>query len=118
MNELNLRKQTVDKYVANFVSYSYYLVEPTKVEEALQDESMMIFVNFKEMMFGFLFQDQKVLTSSAQNGSSATKLMRKEMPFETKLDLLLKATLKLKSLIFMRRSYSWLILNLDEFYLF
>lgn len=115
MNELNLRKQIVDKYVANFVSYSYYLVEPTKVEEALQDESMMIFVNFKEMMFGLLFQDQKVLTSSAQNGSSATKLMRKEMSFETKLDLLLKATLKLKSLIFMRHSYSWLILNLDEF---
>ena len=41
MNELTLRKRTVDKYVANFVSYSYYLsqVEPTKVEEALQDES-------------------------------------------------------------------------------
>ena len=40
MNELTLRKRTVDKYVANFVSYSYYLsqVEPTKVEEALQDE--------------------------------------------------------------------------------
>ena len=41
MNELTLRKRTVDKYVANFVSYSCYLsqVEPTKVEEALQDES-------------------------------------------------------------------------------
>ena len=41
MNELNLKKQTVDKYVANFVSYSCYLsqVEPTKVEEVLQDES-------------------------------------------------------------------------------
>ena len=40
MNELILRKHTVDKYVANFVSYSCYLsqVEPTKVEEALQDE--------------------------------------------------------------------------------
>ena len=40
MNELTLRKRTVDKYVANFVSYSCYLsqVEPTKVEEALQDE--------------------------------------------------------------------------------
>ena len=40
MNELILRKRTVDKYVANFVSYSCYLsqVEPTKVEEALQDE--------------------------------------------------------------------------------
>ena len=37
MNELTLRKRTVDKCVANFVSYSYYLsqVEPTKVEEAL-----------------------------------------------------------------------------------
>ena len=41
MNELTLRKRTVDKCVANFVSYSCYLsqVEPTKVEEALQDES-------------------------------------------------------------------------------
>ena len=37
MNELTLRKHTVDKCVANFVSYSSYLsqVEPTKVEEAL-----------------------------------------------------------------------------------
>ena len=36
MNELTLRKHTVDKCIANFVSYSYYLsqVEPTKVEEA------------------------------------------------------------------------------------
>ena len=41
MNELTLRKRTVDKCVANFMSYSCYLsqVEPTKVEEALQDES-------------------------------------------------------------------------------
>ena len=41
MNELTLRKCTIDKCVANFVSYSCYLsqVEPTKVEEALQDES-------------------------------------------------------------------------------
>ena len=41
MNELTLRKRPVDKCVANFVSYSCYLSqdEPTKVEEALQDES-------------------------------------------------------------------------------
>ena len=41
MNELTLRKRTVDKCVANFVSYSCYLlqVEPTKIEEAFQDES-------------------------------------------------------------------------------
>ena len=41
MNELTLRKCTVNKCVANFVSYSCYLsqVEPKKVEEALQDES-------------------------------------------------------------------------------
>ena len=41
MNELTLRKRTVDKCVANFVSYSCYLsqVKPTKVEDALQDES-------------------------------------------------------------------------------
>ena len=37
MNELTLRKCTVDECVANFVSYSCYLlqVEPTKVEDAL-----------------------------------------------------------------------------------
>ena len=41
MNELTLRKRTVDKCLANFVSYSCYLsqVEPTKVKEALYDES-------------------------------------------------------------------------------
>ena len=41
INELTLQKRTVDKYVANYVSYSYYLsqVEPTKIEDALQDES-------------------------------------------------------------------------------
>ena len=41
LNELTLRKCTIDKCVANFVSYSCYLsqVKPTKVEEALQDES-------------------------------------------------------------------------------
>ena len=41
MNELTLRKHTIDKCVANFVSYSCYLsqVELAKVEEALQDES-------------------------------------------------------------------------------
>ena len=41
MNELTLRKRIVDKCVANFVSYSYYLsqVKPTKVKKALQDES-------------------------------------------------------------------------------
>ena len=41
MNELTLRKRTVDKCVTNFVSYSCYLsqVEPTKVGEALKYES-------------------------------------------------------------------------------
>ena len=41
MNELTLRKCTIDKYVANFVFYSCYLsqVELAKVEDALQDES-------------------------------------------------------------------------------
>ena len=41
LNELTLRKRTIDKCVTNFMSYSYYLsqVEPTKVEEALKDES-------------------------------------------------------------------------------
>ena len=41
MKELTLRKRIVDKCVANFVSYFCYLshVEPTKVEDAIQDES-------------------------------------------------------------------------------
>ena len=41
MNELTLRKRTVDKCIVNFVSYSCYLSqgEPTKVEDVLQDES-------------------------------------------------------------------------------
>ena len=41
MNKSTLRKCIVDKYVANFVSYSCYLsqVELAKVEDALQDES-------------------------------------------------------------------------------
>ena len=41
INELTLRKHIVDKCVANFVSNSCYLsqVKPTKVDEALQDES-------------------------------------------------------------------------------
>ena len=37
MNELKLRKHTVDKCVPNFVSYSYYLsqVVPTEVKDAI-----------------------------------------------------------------------------------
>ena len=48
MNELTLRKHTVDECVANFVSYSCYLlqVKPTKVKEAFQDESWV-----EEMQF-------------------------------------------------------------------
>ena len=55
MNELTLRKHTVDKYVANFVSYSCYLsqVEPAKVEDALQDESWV------ETMYDELHQFQR-----------------------------------------------------------
>ena len=43
MNGLIIKKRTVDKCVSNFVFYSYYLsqVEPTKVEDALQDESQV-----------------------------------------------------------------------------
>ena len=50
-----LRKQIVDKCVANFMSYSCYLsqVEPTKVEEALQDE------NWAEAMHDELLQFQR-----------------------------------------------------------
>ena len=55
MNKLTLRKCTVDKCVAKFVCYSCYLsqVEPTKVEDALQDESWV------KAMHNELFQFQK-----------------------------------------------------------
>ena len=55
MNELTLRKRTVNKYAANFVSYSCYLsqVEPTKVKEVLQDESWV------EVMHDELLQFQR-----------------------------------------------------------
>ena len=55
MNELTLKKRTIDKCVANFVSYSCYLsqVESTKVKEALQDESWV------EVMHDELFQFQR-----------------------------------------------------------
>ena len=53
LNEVILRECTVDKCVANFVSYSYYLsqVEPTKVEEALQDESWVEAMHDKLLQF-------------------------------------------------------------------
>ena len=55
MNELTLRKRTIDKCVVNFVSYSCYWsqVEPIKVEEALQNESWV------EAMHDELLQFQK-----------------------------------------------------------
>ena len=55
LNELTLRKRTVDKSVANFVPYSCYLsqVEPIKIEEALQDESWV------EAMHNELLQFQR-----------------------------------------------------------
>ena len=53
MNELTLRKCTVDKCVVNFVSYFCYLsrVEPTKVEEALQDESLVEAIHDELLQF-------------------------------------------------------------------
>ena len=53
MNELTLRKRTVDKCVANFMSYSCYLsqVEPTRVKKALQDESWVEAMHDKLLQF-------------------------------------------------------------------
>ena len=55
MNELTLKKRTVDKCITNFVSHSCYLsqVESTKVEDALQDESWV------EVMHDELLQFQR-----------------------------------------------------------
>ena len=52
MNELPLRKRTINKCVANFMYYSSQ-VEPTKIEEALQDESWV------KAMHDKLFQFQR-----------------------------------------------------------
>ena len=53
MNELTLKKRTVDKCVANFVWYSCYLsqVEPTKVEKTLQDESWVTAMHDELLQF-------------------------------------------------------------------
>ena len=53
LNELTLRKRTIDKCVTNFMSYSYYLsqVEPTKVEEALKDESWVEAMHDEQLQF-------------------------------------------------------------------
>ena len=53
LNELTLRKCTVDKCVANFVLYSCYLsqVKPTEVEEALQDESWVKVIHDELLQF-------------------------------------------------------------------
>ena len=52
-NELTVRKHTFDKCVANFVSYSCYLlqVEPTKIEEVLQDESWVKAIHDELLQF-------------------------------------------------------------------
>ncbi|XP_023874512.1 uncharacterized mitochondrial protein AtMg00820-like [Quercus suber] len=53
MNELTLRKFSVDKCVANFVSYSCFLlqVESIKVKDSLQDESWVKFVHDELLQF-------------------------------------------------------------------
>ena len=53
MNEITLRKRIVDKCVVNFVSYSCYLsqVEPTKFEDALQDESWVESIHDELLQF-------------------------------------------------------------------
>ena len=53
LNELALRKRTVDKCVANFLSCSCYLsqVEPTKVEETLQGESWVEAIHDELLQF-------------------------------------------------------------------
>ena len=64
MNELTLRKHTIDKCVANFVSYSYYLsqVEPTKLKKLFRMKAglklcMMNYFSFRGMMSGLWYLD-------------------------------------------------------------
>ena len=58
MNELTLRKRTVDKYVANFMSYScYLLLIPLKLRKLFRmkarlKQCMMNCFNFRGMMSG------------------------------------------------------------------
>ena len=86
VNEFTLRKCTVDKCVANFVSYSYYLsqVEPLKLKKLFRmkvglKQCMMNCFSFRGMMSGPWYLDWRVNTSSTQNGYFAIKLMRKAM---------------------------------------
>ena len=82
MNELTLRKQTFDKCVANFVSYSCYLsqVEPTKVEEALQDESWV------EAMHDELLQFQRNDVWTLVPRPEGKHIIRTKWIFRNKID--------------------------------
>ena len=84
LNELILSKPTVDKCVANFVSYFCYLsqVEPTKLKKLFRmkfglKQCMMNYFSLKGMTFGPWNLDQRVNTSLVQSGYSTIKLMRR-----------------------------------------
>ena len=82
MNELTLRKRIVDKCVANFVSYSCYLsqIEPTKVEEALQDESWV------EAMHDELLQFQRNDVETLVPRLEGEHIIGKKWIFRNKID--------------------------------
>ena len=94
LNELALRKRTVDKCVANFLSYSCYLlqVEPTKLKKLFKmkfglKQCMMIYFSLKGMTFGPWNLDQRMNTSLVQSGISPLKLMRRRNVIRNKARL-------------------------------
>ena len=86
MNELTIRKRTVDKCVTNFVSYSCYLSQIDlprlrmlcKMKVGLRP-CMMNCSSFKGTVSGPYYLDQKESTSLAQSGYFVIKLMMREM---------------------------------------
>ena len=79
---LPLRKRTVDKCVSNFGFYSCYLlqVEPTKVEEAFQDESQV------EAMHDELLQFQRNDVQTLVPRSEGEHIINRKWIFRNKTD--------------------------------
>ena len=86
LNELTLRKRTVDKCVANFghILVIYHRLNPLKLKKLFRmkvglKQCMMNCFNFRGMMSGPWYLDRRVNTSSIQSGYSTIRLMRKAM---------------------------------------
>ena len=85
INELTLRKSTVDKCVALCrILVICHRLNPLKLKKLFRmkvglKQCMMNCFSFREMMSGPWYLDRRVNTSSAQSGYSAIRLIRKAM---------------------------------------